>query len=244
VLSRRTRAAVESRRGELSQVHHVAEVLQMLAWVDLFEGRPSASLLGSIEAGRVLAPAVEFNRASVFENALGQVEALRRLGRFAEARAALDGALAQAAEQHTDLETGLAHARGLQVGLLLDLGLTPADAPDVAAANLAIEVAGLGGENPDLATTQLALGRAALARGHRAEGLAALESAVKSSEHRPGDPFAIAEARFFLAQALAGEPSTAERARSLAQSARTALAGLPEPGPLASQVERWLATRR
>ena len=243
-LSRSTRAAVVSRRGELSQVHHIAEVLQMLAWVDLFEGRPSVSLKGSIEASRVLAPAVEFNRASVFENWMGQVEALRRLGRFAEARTALEGALVQAAEQHTDLETGLAHARALQVAILLELGLAPADAADGAAASLAIEVAALGGENPDLATTQLALGRSELARGHRAAGVAALESAVKSSEHRPGDPFAIAEARFFLAQALAEELPTAERARSLAQSARAALAGLPEPGPLLKRVDGWLTTRR
>ena len=243
-LSQRARAAAESKRGQLRQVHHVAEVLQMLAWVDLYQGRLSASLKGSVEASQVLAPSAAFNRASVLENGLGQVEALRRQGQFAQASRVLAATVAQAAALHTDLETFFAQAHALGVALSLELHTVPPDAVEAVANALAVEVRDLGEDNPDLAVTWLTLGRAELARGHRPEGLAALERAVTLNERRPGDAWALAEARFGLAQALASEPATAARARGLALAAHDALTRLPEPGPLAKDVERWLSTTR
>ncbi len=239
-LSQRARADAAAGRGTLSQSHHVAELLQMLAWADLVEGRPSAALKAAAEASEVLAPTASVNRSLVLESALLQVEALRHLGQYARGQQVIESAIAQAEVHQTDQEIGLAHARTMGVGLALELDTVPPDGVEVAAASLALGARDFGPRNPELGLAQLVLGRAELARGHREEALAALEHAVVLHELRPGDVFGIAEARFHLARALALEPSTAARARTLAQAALDALTQLPEPVPLTGKVARWL----
>ncbi|MDP1829503.1 MAG: serine/threonine-protein kinase [Archangium sp.] len=242
-LSEEARALAEAGRATLSQPHHLAELRIMLGSADLLRGRPSAALKSSLEASLALGPAASVNRGQALENALLQVEALRRLAQFARARETLEGAVAQAEGHQTDFETGLAHARALGVELALELHDAPPDAADVVSASLVVWTRDFGADNPELATTWLTLGRAELARGRRAEGLAALERAVVLSERRPGDGFGTAEARFVLARALGAEAATAARARALAEAALGALRQLPEPVPLTQQVERWLAHR-
>ena len=120
-LSQAAQARAVARRGELSQPHHVAELLQMLAWVDLYQGRLASSLKGSREAVAALSPVASTNRPALLENTLGLVEALRRQGRSEDALRALEPALAEAAETNPEYELGLMHARALRVGLQQDL---------------------------------------------------------------------------------------------------------------------------
>lgn len=227
-------------RAELSQPHHLAELSQMLAWVDLYEGHLASSVKRSREALSALAPAAAENRAAVLENTLGLVEGLRRQGRFEDALQALEPAIATAAEKCPEYELGLAQARAVRAGLLRSLGRAPADAAEGLAAALRIEARDLGEENPDLSLTVLLVGREELAQGRTLAGLASLERALKLSALRPGDPWSLAEARFELARAMAADPSSAARVAELATAAQEALRPLPETTPLSGEVARWL----
>jgi len=239
-VSQAAQARAIARRGELTQPHHVAELLQMLAWVDLYQGRLASSARRSREALSVLRPVAAFNQAAVLENSLGLAEALRRQGHSEDALQVLEAAIAEAEAKMPEYELGLTHARGVRVGVLRDLGRAPDDAARVLAAASALETRELGAENPDLTPILLLVGREALAGGRTAEGLAVLERALKLSELRPGDLWGLAEARLALAGALADDPASSARATALALAAQEALRSSPEVTPLSAEVARFL----
>jgi tetratricopeptide (TPR) repeat protein len=101
-----------------------------------------------------------------------------------------------------------------------------------------------GDSYPRLAYPLTEMGRTLLAQGRPDAALPVLERALVLREKDEPDPIPVAQTRFALAQALEGEPAERERARRLAEEARTAYAAVPGLTTERAAIDKWLAATR
>ncbi len=97
----------------------------------------------------------------------------------------------------------------------------------------------MGPDAPELADTEIELGRALLEAGRGAEAVAPLEDALRRLARDPHPEGLLAQARFTLARALGRR---AARAQTLARDARAGFVAADASDELAA-LDAWLGTR-
>jgi tetratricopeptide (TPR) repeat protein len=164
--------------------------------------------------------------------------ALSGLGRFDEALAHIDNAVAVAQRGlgagHPDLALHL-YNRG-EILRSLD---RPTEARSAFESARTIWERELGPENVFVAYALTGIGQTCLADGDDNQALVPLERAFKIGQSEPADSPHRAETKFALARALWGARRDRARARTLAEEARAAYVKMPTADEL-SEVENWL----